>query len=56
MALQLADERPAHRRGRGTTRINLSKLGWAHYWLLVSFLAAGLAFFVLILLAHPARG
>ena len=55
MAQHLADERPAPGRGRGT-RINLSQLGWAHYWLLVGFLAAGLAFFVLILLVHPHRG
>ena len=56
MALHLANERPAQGRRRGTTRINLSQLGWAHYWLLVGFLAAGLAFFVLILLVHPPRG
>lgn len=56
MALHLADERPAPGRGRGATRINLSQLGWAHYWLLVGFLAAGLAFFVMILLVHSPRG
>jgi hypothetical protein len=52
----LAEERPAHRRGRGITVTNLSQLGWAHYWLLVGFLAAGLAFFALVLLAHLPRG
>jgi hypothetical protein len=56
MALHLADERPAHRRLRVITGTHLSQLGWAHYWLLVGFLAAGLAFFALILLAQPPRG
>ncbi|HZB24979.1 MAG TPA: hypothetical protein VE379_02525 [Vicinamibacterales bacterium] len=28
----------------------LRQLGWPHYWLLVSILASGLLFFVLILL------
>jgi hypothetical protein len=56
MALHLTDERPAHQRGRGITGPSLSQLGWAHYWLLVGFLAAGLAFFALVLLAQPPRG
>ena len=56
MAIHLADERPTQRRGRGITGRNLSQLGWAHYWLLVGFLAAGLAFFALVLLAHAPRG
>jgi len=53
MTMHLADERPAHRSGRGITGTNVSRLGWGHYWLLVGFLGAGLAFFGLILLAHP---
>jgi len=56
MATHLVDERPAHRRGRAVTGPNLSQLGWAHYWLLVGFLAAGLAFFALVLLSQSARG
>jgi hypothetical protein len=56
MTIHPADERPAHRRGRGITGTTLSQLGWAHYWLLVGFLAAGLAFFALVLLAQPLRG
>jgi hypothetical protein len=34
----------------------LRQLGWPHYWLLVSILALGLLFFVLILfMTYPAR-
>ena len=40
--------------GRGRNRAALRQLGWPHYWLLVSILASGLAFFVLILVMHGA--
>lgn len=56
MTIHLTDSRPAQRRGRALTGPNVSQLGWAHYWLLVGFLAAGLAFFGLVLLAQLPRG
>jgi hypothetical protein len=51
----VANGRPARRRPRVGTRTDLRQLGWAHYWLLVSVLAAGLALFVLILFAYLPR-
>lgn len=42
--------------GGGRSGVALRQLGWPHYWLLVSILGSGLAFFVLILLVlFPAR-
>ena len=35
---------------RKRSRVALRQLGWPHYWLLVSILASGLMFFILILL------
>lgn len=38
--------------GRGRNQPALRQLGWPHYWLLVSILASGLLFFVLVLLTQ----
>lgn len=42
--------RPGRSRRGSRPKAALRQLGWPHYWLLVSILASGLVFFVLILL------